>query len=386
MYAWLTMAWFELIRFVRMKSVIALMFLLPLLLIFLLGNAFREEMKPVKVAVHLADEDALGTMIRSYLQDKETADYMVATEVSTEDEAREQVRNGTADFGVVIPTGFSARVMAGDEAAWNVYPGRDDNRNIMAESVLQRLLTQIEVRQTAAAVLGANSAGLPQENDVPRALPGIKTEHVGGGKDPFGSVTAIQYYAGAYLIMFLLYSGMSGILSLINERELGTIGRLYGTPHPIWLLVLGKLTGFGLFAVLQAMAIIGFSWLVYGVQWGGSPFLMILVCLLTSASAVGLSAIIASFVRTSKATLNMFSVLTIFMTFLSGGMVADLSGTIRRIGDFTINHWATVTIRRIMDNGDMDHIWQGIGVLAAIAAVLMFIGAMRLKKVVRLHA
>ncbi|MFC3250912.1 hypothetical protein ACFOLF_06035 [Paenibacillus sepulcri] len=67
-------------------------------------------------------------------------------------------------------------------------------------------------------------------------------------------------------------------------------------------------------------------------------------------------------------------------------MIADLGEGIKRIGSFTINHWAVVTIGRLMDGEAGMLVWKGVGILAAIATVLMTIALLRMKKVVSLDA
>ena len=214
----------------------------------------------------------------------------------------------------------------------------------------------------------------------------LASETLGTGNEEYGPVSAIQYYAGAYLIMFLLYSGMSAGISLLSTKENGMLGRLNSMPQPMWLMVLGDMTRIIIFTIIQAAVLILFSWQVYGVNWGDQIGLIGVVCLLTSLAAIGLSILIASFVKKESALQSVFSSLTVLMTFLSGGMVADLGDTVQWIGKFTINHWATVTIRRIMDGVTGAVLWHGIEILAAITLLLIAAALLRLKKVVSLDA
>lgn len=49
MPAWWTAAYYELIKYTRMRSVLIILIGLPLLLILLLGSAFDTEIKPLKL-------------------------------------------------------------------------------------------------------------------------------------------------------------------------------------------------------------------------------------------------------------------------------------------------------------------------------------------------
>lgn len=384
MQAWLTTAWYELLQFLRLRSVVIIMFILPLFLIFLLGTVFDNQMKPVNISIHIADRGPINKDIRAFLEDERTAQYVIVSYASSGKEVLEQLREGSADYGFVVPEDFSARFVSGGEASWIAYPGRQDYENLMAEATMNFFLNELQTGRMA--VIAGAEAGSTERMFDGGMPPLVSAELTGEGKAVFGSVSAIQYYGGAYLIMFLLYSGMPAALSLLEEREKGTLSRLYAAPQPFWIIVLGKFTGTGLFAILQAVTIIVFTWQVFGVSWGNQPGLLVLVCLLTSLCAIGLSLIIASFAGTSKATQSIFSALTVLMTFVTGGMIADLSPNVLEIGKYTINHWAVVTIKRIMEESDTALVWQSMGVLAIIAAALLIIAFARLKKVVKLHA
>jgi ABC-2 type transport system permease protein len=72
------------------------------------------------------------------------------------------------------------------------------------------------------------------------------------------------------------------------------------------------------------------------------------------------------------------------MTFLSGGMIADLGSNVREIGKFTINHWANEAIRTMMAGGKLQDNLPVIGILSSIAAVLLVLSVIRFRKAVAL--
>ncbi|MBW7454480.1 ABC transporter permease [Paenibacillus sepulcri] len=389
MKIWFHTAYYGFLRYIRNKSVVVIMLVLPLLLIFLLGSALSGEMKPVKIVIYNADNGEMNAALQTFTGDPALSGYAIFDSADTEEDLLNRVRGGGADYGIEIPANFSELVQSGGNAQWKSYPGPDDLENQVAESILNRYLGSIQTAQTIGIVMtgygGASenhSAAESFRHDQSVVTAGL----VGGGGSEYGKVSAIQYYAGTYLIMFLLYSGMSAALSLLDEKESGTLGRLYSMPQRWGLILAGRLTSIIIFAAIQSAIIILFSWLVYGVDWGGRLGQLAVVCLLTSACAVGLSLIIASIAKTKRATQSIFSTLAVLMTFLSGGMIADLGEGIKRIGSFTINHWAVVTIGRLMDGEAGMLVWKGVGILAAIATVLMTIALLRMKKVVSLDA
>jgi ABC-2 type transport system permease protein len=75
MRAWWTTAYYELIKYSRMRSVLIILIGLPLLLILLLGSAFDTEMKPSKVALYIADQGEMRASIDSFWNDDAKALY-----------------------------------------------------------------------------------------------------------------------------------------------------------------------------------------------------------------------------------------------------------------------------------------------------------------------
>lgn len=371
----LEVAWNEAVRLCRIRTVILMLLGLPLLLIFLLGNALQSDLEPVRLSVSVGDRGALGEAAERYLASPAAAGYVDAQNRGSEAEVREDVRSGAADFGFALT-----------ETGVRYFPGSFTERNMIAESVLNRFTADANVRLSSAD-LAPGLSGEAVEQSLSAAY---ATERVQIGtllsRDSVGfdKFSAVQYYSVAYLVMFLLYSGMSAALSLTEEREKGTLLRLYSIPVSLNVLLLGKLMGSALFACLQAIVIVGFTRGVYGVDWGGSYGAIVLVCALVSAAAIGFAIVVCSFVRNRRAIESIFSLVIVAMTFLSGGMIADIGSGLRDIGKFTINHWANEALRRLMAGGTLGEGWLEALILVAITATILAVAAFRFRKAVAL--
>ncbi|WP_372631475.1 ABC transporter permease [Cohnella sp.] len=371
----LEVAWNEAVRLCRIRTVILMLLGLPLLLIFLLGNALQSDLEPVRVSVSVGDRGAIGEAAERYLTSPAITGYVDAQHRASEAEVREDMRAGAADFGFALT-----------EAGVRYYPGQFIERNMIAESVLNRFVADANVR-LSASVLAPGLSGEAVEQSLSAAYAKERVQ-IGTllSRDSVGfdNFSAVQYYSVAYLVMFLLYSGMSAALSLTEERERGTLLRLYSMPVSLNVLLLGKLMGFALFACLQAIVIVGFTQAVYGVDWGVSYASIALVCVLVSAAAIGFAIIVCSFVRNRRAIESIFSLVIVAMTFLSGGMIADIGSGLREIGKFTINHWANEVLRILMAGGTMGEGWREALVLVAIAAAVVTAAMLRFRKAVAL--
>lgn len=390
MRAWWTTAYYELIKYSRMRSVLILLIGLPLLLILLLGSAFDTDIKPAKVALFNADQGEMKASMDSFWKDEEISPYIKVLEAGSEKEVQDFVREGIADYGVFIPANYSEQLMAGETVKWLTYSGRYVEKNIAADSVVNRYLANVNLRLAAIETLGPERAaaigsGADSQSETSGNL--IATYNLGAGDSQiFGETSAIQYYSAAYLIMFLLYSGMTAAIALLNQRESGTLQRLYAIPGSFRVMVFGIIVGAVMLGALQAVIIIAFTANVYGVEWGSHFGSITLICLLTTVAGTGLALTIASFARTRKTTQTMFSIVAFSMTFLSGGMMTGIEKMVGGANKLTINHWANVSLRALMTDTDTTAIWNEIGILGVIALVLSIIAVIRLPKVVKMHA
>jgi ABC-2 type transport system permease protein len=386
MRVWWTTAYYELIKYSRMRSVLIILIGLPLLLILLLGSAFDTEIKPAKVALFTADQGEMRTSIDSFWKDEAIAPYIKVLKAGSEKEVRDFVREGIADYGVFIPANYSKQLMAGETAKWLTFSGRYEEKNIAADAVVNRYLANVNLRLAAMQTLGPERAAAIDGAGSQAKTSGnpIAVYNLGAGDSQiFGETSAIQYYAAAYLIMFLLYSGMSAALTLLNQRESGTLQRLYAIPGSFRAIVFGIIVGAVMLAALQAVIIIAFTAYVYGVEWGSHYGSITLICLLTTVAGVGLALTIASFARTSKTTQTLFTIVAFSMTFLSGGMMTGIEKMVGGANKLTINHWANVSLRALMTDTDTSAVWNEIGILGVIAIVLTIIAVIRLPKVVK---
>lgn len=387
MRIWWTTAWYELLKFIRKPVLLLIMIGLPLVLIFLLGSAFDTGPKPAKVIVYNADQGTMKESVEQFWTNEQVRPYAERTAAGSEKEVKNAVMVGEADYGIVIPADFSERTANGESAVWHTYSGRFAEKNLAVEAVIDSYLSELNLRLAAQNILGQN-ASVPDGSGHPPHEKLVAIGSAGDGQDTiFGSVSSMQYYAVAYLIMFLLYGGMSAAIELLNQKQNGTLQRMFAMPASFRMIVLGLFTGSLLLAALQGFVIVLISKFAYGVDWGSGYAALALIGLLTAAAGAGLAIVIAAFAKTAKTTLTLFGIAAFSMTFISGGMIAGIDSVIGGgLSKFSINHWANESLRQAMSGAGWSAYSHEIGILAAIAAVFAALAIICLPKVVKRHA
>ncbi|WP_261305854.1 ABC transporter permease [Paenibacillus andongensis] len=375
---------YEILRFMRMRYVLMIQFLMPLLLIFILGSAlsgaFKMEdrtLKPVKVDVVQSDLGVLSAGFNSFLNTPELMKIIQPTNIQSRDEAVKRLKSGDSEFALIVPSDFSSRVLEGKEAEWEMILGQDYGQNLTAKMALRSFLDQVNYMQSAIISAGPGAADLVQKQSSDGSFkPTMEaSSYVRLGKltSSNSNYTAMQYYTASMLVMFLLYSGMGAALGLQGEKERHTLSRLNAMPIHEYQILLGKILGNIFSSIVQASLVIGATILFYGVNWGNDFFHLFLVCLLIIVASMSLAILIMLAAKSSKAISTTFQMIILAMTFLSGGFTPLPEGLLQRMGEFTLNHWAMQSMFRIMLGSDSAIIGHHISILACISGGLLLL-------------
>ncbi|MEK4353532.1 ABC transporter permease [Paenibacillus sp. FSL R5-0475] len=378
---------YELRRLFSSRSMILNMFLLPLLLIFLLGASLSgvvgdkgsTTIDVVRVAVvNLSGEGyESSVMMDSFLKSTELKDIITPVMVGSREAAESGLRTGKYGYAVVVPPSFDSKVQSGEAAQLEFILGQKSTDNRVAGTVFDNFLRNLNYKQSVAMTLGPEALNVM----APSSTSNESSVKLGELSEGGYSYTSSQFYAVSMMLMFLLYSGLTVCTSLFNEKENHTLFRINSMPVKGSELFIGKMLGVGVVSIVQCAAIIILTNVLFGVNWGNRPGLLLLFCLLMIVASMTLSIVISMFSKTGASARSVVTVLTVSMTFISGGMAPLPESWVNSIGAFTINHWAMQAILKMMLHADVSQIMPNLGVLSLICLVLFSAAAISYRKV-----
>lgn len=382
---------FELRRILKVRSVVLNLFILPLLLIFILGTSLSSTMgtgeevipDPVRVGIIQSSEAAsspVGEALNTFVTSPAVADMMKAQNMPSEEEAVSALQRGELDFAVMVPSDLEQQIMAGEQANLQWILGKDSTLNVVGQMLLTRFTDELNRQVAIANVLGPEViAAMASHAEVRSADRSYITVSSPGESDQ--AYSASQYYAASMLAMFMLYSGMTTINSLFTERDKKTLTRLQAAPVGNGIIFAGKIAGNSLLAFMQAIIIILMTHWLYGVDWGTHPWLVVLICVLITLASMTLGIIVALVSKNATSASAMMQGIIIVMTFISGGFTPIAVDLVQRISEFTVNHWALQSFLRMMLDASMSEIMHNILMLGAVCAVLVAAAAVIYRKV-----
>ena len=220
-----------------------------------------------------------------------------------------------------------------------------------------------------AAVAGAVEGALTHLIlDVPLSS-FVKVDYLYGGP----GYSLLDYLAPALIAVFaFFFIFLLATVSFLRERTSGTLERLLATPLTRAELIAGYLAGFALFALLQALVILGFTVLVLKVQYRGNLATIFIVEAVLVVGAVSLGLAISAFARNELQAVQFVPLVLLPQVFLSGLFVPvdQLNDVLRPIAMALPLTYANEALRAVMVKGyalSDPLILRDIGILAAFA-------------------
>lgn len=335
------------------------------LMFFYLGEADTT----YQVVVVNEDQGNLGNLLVTAMQETRLPDettVLAVREVADRDEAQQQLRNGSADVVVEIPTNFTAAVVAyrpgaGLPPAEVATFGDPSNVNYHIAAVLADYVTY----QYTATVTGE-----------PGPL-AIRAETVKG----VSTLTEFELYVPPLLALSLMMLMFTAAASVIKEKDKGTLVRLRISN----MTAFEWLTSIGAAQVIFGLAGVALTYLTavaFGYRSSGSLTAIAVVATASCLAIIAISVLVAAWLRT------IFDLMTIgcfpffVLMFFSGGMFPLPDLRLFVLGDRSINandvlpttHTIAALDRIMTTGGGLGDVTFELGAIAALTAGFLAIG------------
>ncbi|MEO6774423.1 MAG: ABC transporter permease [Kofleriaceae bacterium] len=347
----------------RDRSTLALFFGLPIMQLLLFGF-LDQNVRNLPTVIVDQDQTHYSLELRDQLLATRT--FSIARITNSPDEARAMIARGTARVGIMIPPDYHERRARGQEAQFLVLiDGSDSTVSAQALAAINGLVAQnnFDVARTAGAhaVMSAHPIVLfnPDGRSANYIIPGL---------------VAVLLQISAIVL---------ASITIVREREQGTMEQLLVTPIDPMGLVLGKLVPYLLIGLVEmAMILVVMRW-AFDVRVEGSLLFIFVtaVMYLFALLALGLTISIRS--QTSMQAQQMAQVLLLPSIFLSGYIfpVAGLPRVLYWIGRcLPATHMIDVLRGAVLRSAGPFDMLTSLLALAAISVVLVTVAIRRVRK------
>jgi ABC-2 type transport system permease protein len=377
----------NLVRFFRDPQAIFSVFLLPMLIVLLLG-AMQGGASTPKLGFTVAEDDALTAELLSIIESVEGFDVVQFEDV---DSAVRQVERGGLRAAVIVPGGYETTLRSGGDIEIRLVTRAGQEIQGIGEVIRAAVTQQATLLRTArfAEQIGAGSFddALAVAVVAQEALPPVEVAASIAG-EPFvlAGLGQFDIYAQGMLVLFIFITTLNGAVTLVRSRQLGVSRRMYSTPTPVRTMLAGEALSRFTLAVIQGGFIFVGTWLIFGVEWG-SPLGSILTILAFSLVATAAAMLLGSLVSNEQQAGSISTALGLGLAALGGCMFPLavfelLSDTVYRVAHVTPHAWALEAFQKLVaEDGGLADIWLFLLVLVGYAAVLGVLAVWRLRRV-----
>ena len=251
----------EIRHILRDRRTMLILFGMPLIMMLLFGFAISTDVKDVRLVAVTTPADYLTQRMLARL---DASEYFILTHIThTTIEAEQLIRNGQADIAIVFSPRFADRLSKGQGQVQLILDGADPNQASMQGAYATQILQAGMAEATSAA-------HVPQSTEIITRLlynPQMKS--------------AYNFVPGIMGLLLLLICAMMTSVSIVREKERGTMEVLLVSPIRPLLILIAKAVPYFLLSIIILLFILGISNFVLKVPVAGN-----LLAILTDRKSV----------------------------------------------------------------------------------------------------
>jgi ABC-2 type transport system permease protein len=188
---------------------------------------------------------------------------------------------------------------------------------------------------------------------------------------------------GVMGMILLLISAMMTSISIVREKELGTMEILLVSPMKPWLVVISKVVPYFIISIINVITILLLSVFALGMPINGSLILLFSATIIYIFCALSLGILISTVTQTQQAAM-LVSLLGLMLpvVMLSGYAfpIANMPWVLQIISNIVPAKWYIIIVKSVMIKGlGLEQIWKELLIILGMTGAFLFISIKRFK-------
>jgi len=353
---------------VVLRDPMTLFFMLfpPIIEMIAFGYALDTDVK--HMATLVLDEDRTVESRQIVEQFENTGTFKIVGEVHSVTELADAIRRGKAYVGIQIPPGYTRNLQAGRSAKIQVLI--DGSNSSIAASALNTALNVGFRRSLLVVSANTGMRDLPVEVR-PQMLynPEMRSPNF--------------FIPGVIGVVLQIATVFATAMSLVRERERGTLEQLLVSPLSRWGLMLGKLVPYLIIGMLMASGLFIIMRWVFHVPIAGDVSTLMLGTLLYVFCLLSLGLLISTKAQNQIQALQMSMVFILPSVFFSGFIFPRETMPAIFYGISCVlpaTYYIELERALVLRGASLADFWFNLVILAAMGMVLFSLCALRFKK------
>jgi ABC-2 type transport system permease protein len=353
----------------RDPTSLGMLLVLPSALIVLVGYALNFDVRHIPLVIYDQDRSEQSREFLRVFRQTEYFDYLGSVE--TYDAVEQMLNTGEADAAVVVPVDFSRDLAMGlDVRVQVLVDGSDANSAGQAVSYASRMMSNYSMRIVTEAMLRAGREPVLPVDFQPRVW-----------YNP--DLTSSKYLLpGLIGFILVLTAVVSTSMTVVREKERGTMEQILVSPVRPLELILGKTIPYLLVSIVAATMILVLGYLLFDIIIHGSILLLYLAIFILVVGALAQGLLIST-VTDSQQVAFMVSVFSSLLpSFLLSGFVFPVSNMptfLQVISNIAVAKFFLAICRGIILKGTgLEALWEQFLYMTIFALVLLGISVRRM--------
>ncbi len=332
----------ELRQLGRDPATLAMLLALPLFLLLMFGYAISLDVRHIQLAV--LDRDRSESS-RDFIQGFLHSEYFdLRATIENERQIDRLLDEGTALVALVVPSGFGRAAAAGGTVEVQaIVDGSNGTSAATAIGYVQAVAADWSERALVRALKRAGATGFESTVDFrPRVLfnPELRSANF--------------LVPGLIVLILIMSAVMSTALSIVREKERGTMEQLTVSPVRPVELVVGKAVPYFLIGLVSAATILAASRILFGVTVKGSLLDLAGVTVVFLLGCVGFGVLLSTLSDSQQVAFLLSVFLTLLPVFILSGFVfpfRNMPGIIQAVSYVLPGRYYLAALRAIMVKG-----------------------------------
>jgi len=359
----------EFLHIFRDPRTLMMMFAMPIIQLVLLGYAATTDVEHLRTAVLDGDRSAAS---RELIEVYRASNYFdIARYVESERQLATLIDDGQVRAGLVIPPGYGEAVAAGGQAQVAFVIDGSDPSVATTVYAASQSVGQAHSMRIVERTMGFDPDDLPGVQVHPRVWynPEMKSANF--------------MIPGIIGIILYFLTSLFTSMSIVREREQGTIEQLIVTPIRPLELIVGKVVPYVFIAFFNVLEVLAIGVLWFGMPIQGSLGLLLALSALFLLTSLGMGIFISSVSHTQQEAM-MLTFLTIFPSIFLGGLFFPIEAMPRWLQVITyvipLRYMLTILRGIILKGVGLHILYRQVVALILFGVAIMLLAASRFRK------
>lgn len=348
----------------RDKKTLLLLFGMPLAQILLFGFALTNEIKNSKMIIIDHAKDAYSQQLINKIT--ATDNFVFSGYLERDQEIEQEFKKGKIRLAVVIPENFQNKLFHDKEASIHVITDASD------PNTANSLVNYIK------AICFDMQESINQPNKIPYT---IQAETRMIYNPELKGIT--NFVPGVISMVLLLISVLMTSISIVREKEVGTMEVLLVSPFNPFLVIISKLVPYFFLSLANLSLILILSINLMGMPMNGSLVLLYLTSSLFIFTALSLGLLISTSTNSQQSAM-LFSLMGMLIPSLifTGFMfpVENMPLPLQIISNIVPSKWFYIIVKSIMIKGlGIKYLIKEVGILVLMNTIILAISLRKFK-------